>query len=244
MKILIVDDDPISLRINQHAVEQWGHEAVKASGGTQALSIYKAEAPTIVVVDWMMPGMDGLELTGHLKKLASNDRRKVFVIMVTARTGFNDVLEAFEAGVDDFLMKPVEPPMLMERLSEADKQLAEQFSRSARPTIGIETLLKKTGDRQTTMDFLMALRQELEDKRTLLTGVLEESSGSSDHESGQDLTMMLRELREVALMMEANLIISRIDSLAGEFGNRDGLKHILEALTRTLDVINSFVNKG
>jgi DNA-binding response OmpR family regulator len=106
-KILVVDDDLDTLRLVGLMLERQGYETVGASSGHQALSLAEKEKPDLVLLDVMMPDMDGVEVT---RQLRANDLVKdVPIIMFTAKTMVDDKIEGFEAGADDYLTKPTQP---------------------------------------------------------------------------------------------------------------------------------------
>ena len=115
MRILVADDDRASRHVICAYLCKWGHEVVPAMDGIEALKILRTDtAISIALVDWMMPGLDGLEVCRQLRALPS--RTYTYMISVTARTSKQDLVCALEAGFDDFLTKPVEPEELNARL--------------------------------------------------------------------------------------------------------------------------------
>jgi len=113
-KVLIVDDDPAMLRLLEKYVTENGFDVLQATNGRDALELVLAEAPPIVITDWMMPEMDGVELCRALRQ--HEGVRFVYIIIVTAHSEIDRVTEAFEAGVDDFVSKPFRRPELVARL--------------------------------------------------------------------------------------------------------------------------------
>ena len=117
MKILIADDDPVSLRILQGALEQWGYEVVLAKDGTEAWgALTTSAAPQMVILDWMMPGMDGLTICRRIR--ATSRGRVMYLILVTARTDRLDVVAGLEAGANDYVLKPYDRASLEEKLGQ------------------------------------------------------------------------------------------------------------------------------
>lgn len=105
MKILIADDEPLILDLLAEMVEPLGHEPVAASDGGQAWEAFEREPFRLVIADWLMPRIDGLELTRRIR--AKKRVRYTYVIMLTALAGTDRYLEGMKAGVDDFVTKPV-----------------------------------------------------------------------------------------------------------------------------------------
>lgn len=122
MRILTVEDDPVSRLVLHQALGQLGHDVVAASDGEQALEILSREAVRIVVSDWTMPRMDGLEPCRWVRARTGADY--VYSILLTGRTADEDNREqASNAGVDDFLTKPLDRSELWMRVRVAERIL-------------------------------------------------------------------------------------------------------------------------
>lgn len=100
-KILTVDDDKTLLRFMEDYLQGEGYEVFSTDRGTKALKLFYQERPDLVVLDLMMPGMDGWELCARLRELSSTP-----VIMLTAKSSEADKLRGFRLGVDDYVTKP------------------------------------------------------------------------------------------------------------------------------------------
>jgi DNA-binding response OmpR family regulator len=100
-KLLVVDDDATLLRFLSDYLAGEGFEVVTAERGQNALRVFYEERPDLAVLDVMMPGMDGWELTARLRELAN-----IPVILLTAKTSEADKLRGFRLGVDDYVTKP------------------------------------------------------------------------------------------------------------------------------------------
>lgn len=130
MKILVADDDSTSRLIVQTALRSLGHECHIVSDGAQAWEAFRTHRPDVVISDWMMPGLTGLELCRNIRTDASG--AYTFIIMVTSQGGHDEVLEGMNAGADDYLIKPLDPDDLQAHLIAASRvtslhqQLAEQ----------------------------------------------------------------------------------------------------------------------
>ena len=115
MRILVAEDEPTQRRLLEALLKKWGHEVVTASDGNATWSVLASENPPLLaIVDWMMPGMDGLSVCRNLR--SQSDRPYVYVILVTAKDHKQDLVEAFEAGADDFMSKPFDAQELRARL--------------------------------------------------------------------------------------------------------------------------------
>jgi len=120
MRILIAEDDPVSRRLLQKSLEQWGYETVLCVDGRSAWEmLQQPDAPTIAVLDWMMPGMDGPEICRGIRE--SGQARQPYLILLTGRTRMQDVVSGLKAGADDYLTKPVDRDELEARLGVATR---------------------------------------------------------------------------------------------------------------------------
>lgn len=106
-KILVVDDDVDTLRLVGLMLQRQGYQIVAANNGHQALSMAQAENPDLILLDVMMPDMDGYEVTRRLR--ASPVTANTPIIMFTAKSQVDDKVAGFEVGVDDYLTKPTQP---------------------------------------------------------------------------------------------------------------------------------------
>ncbi len=126
MKILGADDDEIALDILEAAVETDGYELVRAANGLEALSILQEEKIQLVVSDWMMPGMSGIDLASRVRDLSAS--RYTYFILLSSRTEKADMLEGLNAGADDFIIKPFEPMELRLRLRVGQRVLGSKHT--------------------------------------------------------------------------------------------------------------------
>jgi DNA-binding response OmpR family regulator len=113
-KILIVDDDIDSLKLIGLMLQRQGYEISAASAGGQAIAKALAESPNLIILDVMMPDMDGYEVCRRLR--ADSNTQNIPIIMFTAKTMVDDKVTGFEAGADDYLTKPTHPAELASRV--------------------------------------------------------------------------------------------------------------------------------
>lgn len=111
-KVLVVDDDPKLLNMLRRTLMYEGFQVTTAPDGNAALAEMQAHRPDVIVLDWMMPGLDGIGVMKHLR--AAND--KTLVLMLTARDAVENRVEGLEAGADDYLVKPFAPIELVARI--------------------------------------------------------------------------------------------------------------------------------
>lgn len=122
-RVLVAEDDPISARLLLHALESIGMPAAHATTGKEALRLFRSNEFRVVISDWMMPEMEGTVLCREIRKLT---RPYVYVILLTSRDNRADRAEAFEAGVDDIMAKPLDREELFAKLKVADRILASE----------------------------------------------------------------------------------------------------------------------
>ena len=124
MRILIAEDDMASRLILSEITTQLGHDVVTAENGQDAWTIFKHGHVPLVITDWMMPDVDGIELTRRIR--AERRERYTYVIFLTALGGKDDYLEAMTAGADDFASKPLDAEQIRARLRVAERVLGLQ----------------------------------------------------------------------------------------------------------------------
>ena len=122
MRTLIVDDDPMALDLLRHALAHAGHEVETASNGVEALEVLRRGVCRLVISDWTMPQMDGVELCRRIR--AADSAGYVYVILLTARNSSQDTVEGLSAGADDFMPKPFNPTELMLRIRIGERILS------------------------------------------------------------------------------------------------------------------------
>ena len=120
MKILIAEDEPVAAKILQRALESFGHRVVVTADGREAWAEFDREPVRLVVSDWLMPGLNGLELC---KKIRERTRTPYtyFILLTSQDTRPENYDLATDAGVDDFLTKPIDRPTIRMRLRVAER---------------------------------------------------------------------------------------------------------------------------
>jgi diguanylate cyclase (GGDEF)-like protein len=124
LRILAVDDDPLSLKLLERTLRKAGHQVTCARDGREALQIALETAPQAVLADWMMPELDGLDLCRALRRIESG--QEMYFLLLTGRDDEDRVVEAFDAGVDDYVAKPFNPRLLMARLKGGQRVIELQ----------------------------------------------------------------------------------------------------------------------
>jgi two-component system cell cycle response regulator len=124
MRILIADDDPVARRVLEGALVRLGHEVIAVADGDQALAALLApNGPRLAILDWMMPGTDGLEVCRRVRDRAPY---YIYVIILTSRDRHEDTVACYDAEADEFLTKPLDVVDLRARLRSGERVLALQ----------------------------------------------------------------------------------------------------------------------
>ncbi len=113
-KILIVDDEPDILEFMQYNLEKEGFEVFPATSGKEAIEVAKHELPDLIILDVMMPGMDGIETCRELRN--DSRLRDTIIAFLTARNEDYSQIAGFESGADDYIAKPIKPRVLISRI--------------------------------------------------------------------------------------------------------------------------------
>ena len=121
-RVLVVDDEPSARHLISLHLRRAGFEVIQAVDGESGLRAVISDAPEIVITDWLMPGMSGLELCKALRK--SEIGKKLYLLLVTAREEEDSIVEGFEAGANDYLTKPFNPRILLARV-RAGRRMVE-----------------------------------------------------------------------------------------------------------------------
>jgi two-component system response regulator MprA len=112
LRILVVDDDQNLLKMMRRTLTYEGFEVIAAENGREALDIVEAKPPDLIVLDWMMPQLDGLEMLKRLRSAGDETP----ILMLTARDAIEDRVQGLDRGADDYLVKPFAPSELLARL--------------------------------------------------------------------------------------------------------------------------------
>jgi DNA-binding response OmpR family regulator len=122
MRILIADDESATRRIVESLLTKAGYEVVVAHDGAQAWdALQQPDAPALVILDWMMPGLDGLEVCRNIRE--SENGAYTYIIMLSAKGQTRDLVAGINAGADDYLSKPFAPEELHARVCAGERVL-------------------------------------------------------------------------------------------------------------------------
>lgn len=110
--VLVIDDDPKLLKMLQRTLTYENLEVFTATNGLEALPLVQTHRPDLIIVDWMMPKMDGVSFIQRLR----DEEDKTMILMLTARDAIENRVEGLESGADDYLVKPFAPAELVARV--------------------------------------------------------------------------------------------------------------------------------
>ena len=133
-KVLVVDDEEPILELLKYNLEKQGYEVKTASDGQMAVDIARKFHPDLVLLDIMMPKMDGVEACRQLR--AMPDLANTFIVFLTARAEEYSEVAAFDVGADDYILKPIKPRALMSRISALFRRESKKKSEAAQIKIG------------------------------------------------------------------------------------------------------------
>ncbi len=120
MRILVAEDDAVSRHLLATFLSKWGYRVVVAADGSEAWEkLQREDAPKVAILDWMMPGLDGLELCRKIRERPQDNY--IYVLLLTAKGQKEDVVIALDAGADDYLIKPFDPQELRARVRAAGR---------------------------------------------------------------------------------------------------------------------------
>lgn len=134
--ILVVEDDPDIREVVRFNLEREGYSVLSASRGEEALALVRRSVPDLVVLDIMLPGLDGLEVCKAMRKDLKTTN--VPVVMLTAKADESDVIRGFELGADDYVTKPFSPKVLTARVKAALRRAAGAPGRASHRAGSIE----------------------------------------------------------------------------------------------------------
>ena len=133
MRILVAEDQAVSRHILIANLRKWGYDVMAVEDGTQAWEALQAkEAPQLVILDWLMPGMDGIEICRQIRK--NPQRRPNYLILLTARRGPEDKVHGLQSGADDYITKPFNRDELRARVQVGIRVLELQDALAQRVT--------------------------------------------------------------------------------------------------------------
>jgi two-component system alkaline phosphatase synthesis response regulator PhoP len=203
--LLLVDDEPDILEFVGYNLKKEGYKVLTANNGSEGLKVAKKEKPELILLDVMMPGMDGIETCDQLRKIP--DLENTLIAFLTARGEDYSQVAGFDAGADDYITKPIKPKVLISRIKallrrygQTQKENGEALLEFGQLTIDLEKYQVRLDD-----DKLDLPRKEFE-LLTLLTSspgkvfhrdeILDKIWGNEVIVGGRTIDVHIRKLRE------------------------------------------------
>lgn len=134
IKILLVDDEPDILEIVGYNLSQEGYKILTANNGKEAIAVAKKEKPHLIIIDVMMPEMDGIEACENIRQIP--DLQQTIITFLTARNEDYSQVAGFEAGADDYITKPIKPKLLVSKVKALLRRLKEELETGQNITVG------------------------------------------------------------------------------------------------------------
>ena len=218
MRVLVSEDDPVSRRLLEAMLVKWGYDVAVVKDGAEAWEkLQREDTPRLVILDWMMPGIDGVQVCRMVRK--RGDERYVYILILTAKSRKQDIVEGMNAGADDYIVKPFDPDELKARLRAGKRILDLQAE-----LIAIREALRQ----QATHDSLTGLPNRLlfSDRLT------------------QQLAQAKRDDRSLAVLF---LDLDRFKNINDTLGHAVGdqlLQKVVERLTRILREVDTVARMG
>ena len=218
MKVLIADDDVVSRKLVANMLAAWGYEVLLVGDGEHALRLLQAEdGPVLAILDWMMPGIDGPEVCRRIR--AVNQQRYIYILLLTARTGAEDLLAGMEAGADDYITKPYNVNELRARI------------RAGRRIVDLQAEVLKAQQ---------ALREQA--TRDALTGVW--NRGAILDMIGRELARSVRQHSSLMLVMADIDHFKQINDVYGHFAGDEVLRQSTKRLALCIRPYDSIGRYG
>ena len=131
LRVLVAEDQPLLRRIMVRTIEKLGHQAIPAEDGAQAWALFAAQPADVVITDWLMPGMDGLDLCRRLRAECADSFP--YVILASVLDDPRDVQSGLRAGADEYLVKPIVADALAARLIAVERMIREHAHAKKQP---------------------------------------------------------------------------------------------------------------
>jgi two-component system phosphate regulon response regulator PhoB len=138
-RILVVDDERDILELIRYNLEREGYRVDTVTSGEDALVLASQTGPALIVLDLMLPGLDGLEVCRRLKR--DGTTKSIPVLMLTAKSEDADIVTGLEVGADDYVTKPFSPKVLMARIRAALRRADDQTTGDQEPRISVHDIV-------------------------------------------------------------------------------------------------------
>jgi two-component system NtrC family sensor kinase len=246
MKVLIAEDDlasRLALKVN---LQKWGHEVVEAQDGDQAWQLLQREKPKIAILDWMMPGIEGMELCRRIR--ANTEGDYIYVILLTAKGDNEDVVVGLDAGADDYITKPFDREIMRSRIAvgarivQYETLLAEQNAQLQRYSCEMEKIAEERSkqlvhaERMATVGVLSAgIAHEINNPTAFISGNIQTLERFC-----RDLEPSLRKHME-----ENSENREKLEFILGEMPKTvEGIRKGVARISRIVNGLKSFCRKN
>ena len=163
-KILVIDDEPGVIKVIQTLLNAEGYDCLTASNGREGLTAFEFHRPDLIILDWQMPEMTGIDVCNRIRQSSVADP---YILMLTGRQGPEDRLDGFSSGVDDYMTKPFKSKelavrvraLLRRELRQEKKDEAEHLIET--PRLRIDTGVFSVSIRATTGDKFVPIKEQL-----------------------------------------------------------------------------------
>lgn len=212
-KILIVDDEKDIVQIIKFNLEKAGYEVDKAYSGGSALDKIDSEKFDLILLDIMLPGIDGYEICRKLK--SSEETRHIPVIMLTVKSDERDILKGLQQGADDYLTKPFSIPILIEKIKNFLLKQENKFSSDKINYKGLELDLQKftmsidsgpgidlSATEFNILKLLIENPGRIFDRAEIISNAWKDSKGSSERAVDVHISGLRKKLGEKAWLLE------------------------------------------
>ena len=213
MRILIAEDDVTSRLILENMLTKWGYDVVSATDGNDAWKkLQEADAPKLAILDWMMPGMEGIEICRKIRENSNKEDQYTYVTLLTAKESKENIVTGMDAGADDYITKPFDMHELRVRVRAGQRivQLQSELLEA-----------KKT--------------LEIQSRTDPLTGVLNRRAILSH--IGSELSRAKRDNTHISISM---LDLDHFKKINDTFGHLAGDAVLRESMNRVEDAIRTY----
>ena len=222
MKILIAEDDAPSRILLERKLVSWGYEVIATEDGNQAWDAVQKESPNIAILDWLMPELSGIDVCRRIRN--AENLPYIYIILITAKDQDEDILAGFDAGADDYILKPFDKDILRSRVSvgarvaEYDKELTEKNDKLMEAIVEADNMATKASEaNKTKSEFLANMSHEIRTPMNGVTSMIELvlDSGNLNEEDYDYLCTAKTSAKNLLQLINDILDISKIE--AGKF---------------------------
>ena len=229
LRILIVDDDPACRLALEKAITTIGHACVSAPDGRSALEIVRESPVDVLISDWRMPHLDGLQLFRAIRSLHSAPRGYTYCILITGASSSPPVLEALEGGADDFIEKPVTRRSLRERLTVAQRIVRRREPATFSPRV--PQISPQSCEPAEALELIGDSRRMREVSRLLHLSARADSAILLQGESGTGKELAARAAQRLSPRVDAPFIIQNCGAIPLDLAESELFGHVKGAFS-------------